>query len=535
MAKKIISVNSEKEKKVSKVKKSIPEKTEKKSAGKSRQTIDKKIIDVLKDFPIGIAVFDEKTKKYVYINEACKKFYKHETDDTDFLSELLPPDEIIENKIISITSCNKDKKKAELKIFPLYSGNRKSKYKLLTIKDFTDVARLKKDYQTKESELKNLSDNLNRLTEEENKIRKNATELEMLLNELQEETKSGFFKYDIEKKHFEWTYGIYTLFDYEPGKEELTEEKILAKLDRESLKTLNHFREDIKKKSDVSFAIKVNGKEAKYLKVILQKISDADGRQIINGKILDVTEKINYEKKSKEFTSALENENQIKEKISTILEDNLKNPLIAILRQNSELADNFQFLGREEIFSGIKNLNKTLKEIFISSDTLLEWTKLHSGKTQYNPENVNLCEIIKDAAIKQKSIFKDKDINYSFEVNDAINVYADKSMLKTIIDNLLSNSYKFTEPGGSIIITAETGDSRCEISVSDTGVGISSDDIKKLFNLRQSFSTPGTGNEKGIGLGLILCREYLALHNSELKVISETGIGTTFSFSLKKS
>lgn len=535
MAKKIISVNSEKKKKVTKVKKSIPKKTEKKTTGKSLQTVDKKIIDVLKDFPTGIAIFDEKTNKYIYINEACKKFFTPETDNTDFLSELLPTDKIIENKILSITSCNKDKKKAELKIFPLYSCNRKSKYKLLTIKDFTDITKLKKDYQAKDSELKILSEKLNRISEEENKIRENATGLEMLLDELQEETKSGFFKYDIGKKHFKWSYGIYKLFDYKPGKEVLTEEKILAKLDRENIRTLNQSRDEIKKKSDVSFIIKVNGKDAKYLKVILQKISDADGRQKINGKILDVTEKIIDEKKSKEYTSTLENENHTKEKIAMILEDSLKNPLIKMLRQNSELVDNFQFLGREEIFTEIKNLNITLKEIFISSDTLLEWAKLHSGKTQYRPESVNLCKVIKDAGFRQNSVFKDKGINYSFEVNDRIDVYADKSMLMTIFNNLISNSYKFTESGGSIIITAEAGDSTCEISVSDTGVGISSDNIKKLFNLRQSFSTPGTGNEKGIGLGLILCKEYLALHNSELKVISETGIGTTFSFSLKKS
>ena len=92
MAKKIISVNSEKKKRVTTTKKSIPKKTEKKPTVKTRPAVDKKLIEVLKDFPIGIAVFDEMTNKYVYINEACKNFFAPETNDIDFLSEILPPE-----------------------------------------------------------------------------------------------------------------------------------------------------------------------------------------------------------------------------------------------------------------------------------------------------------------------------------------------------------------------------------------------------------------------------------------------------------
>jgi signal transduction histidine kinase len=105
-------------------------------------------------------------------------------------------------------------------------------------------------------------------------------------------------------------------------------------------------------------------------------------------------------------------------------------------------------------------------------------------------------------------------------------------MLNTVFRNLISNAIKFTMPGGEITISAERKQGEIVFGVRDTGVGIPKNSIEKIFRIEQSYSTLGTNNEEGTGLGLILCREFVEKHGGKIRVESEEGKGTTFSFSL---
>ena len=125
-----------------------------------------------------------------------------------------------------------------------------------------------------------------------------------------------------------------------------------------------------------------------------------------------------------------------------------------------------------------------------------------------------------------------KDILISFSGKETINVYADSEMLKTILRNLLSNAIKFTNPGGSVKINSEEADSKIIITVSDNGIGIKPDNLSRLFDISQVYTTPGTADEEGTGLGLLLCKEFVDKHGGEIWVRSEYGIGSEFRFSL---
>ena len=148
---------------------------------------------------------------------------------------------------------------------------------------------------------------------------------------------------------------------------------------------------------------------------------------------------------------------------------------------------------------------------------------------------MNIKEIVSELSGLFEQNLQQKKIKLDYMDCTNCDVVADKKMVNTIIRNLVSNAIKFTPEGGKITITGKEVDSKYEISVQDTGVGIPEDKLDKLFDPAGNHSTLGTKKEKGTGLGLILCKEFVEVHNGELSVESEVGKGTTFSFTLAKA
>jgi len=133
--------------------------------------------------------------------------------------------------------------------------------------------------------------------------------------------------------------------------------------------------------------------------------------------------------------------------------------------------------------------------------------------------------LISDAAYK-------KNIEVQNEIKGYILAFADRRMINTVVRNLISNALKFTEPGGKIVLSYTKENKFIEVAVSDTGVGIREENIPKLFDLTEGFSTRGTNNEQGTGLGLILCKEFVEKNGGEIRVESKYGEGSKFIFSL---
>jgi signal transduction histidine kinase len=131
-----------------------------------------------------------------------------------------------------------------------------------------------------------------------------------------------------------------------------------------------------------------------------------------------------------------------------------------------------------------------------------------------------------------KTLALQKQITMSQSVEPALNVTADLQMVKTIFRNLINNAIKYTHAYGKIVITAVENKQFVEVTVIDNGIGISDEDSKKLFKIDSFHSTPGTRDEKGTGLGLLLCKEFVELHGGNIRIESEAGKGSRFAFTL---
>ena len=162
----------------------------------------------------------------------------------------------------------------------------------------------------------------------------------------------------------------------------------------------------------------------------------------------------------------------------------------------------------------------------------MKWARAQSGKLPFEPQKLNLTEICRDILeiLNPNAISKNITINYP--KTDHISIYADIDMLKAVFRNLVSNAIKFTNNGGRININAKNNHSNVIVTISDNGVGIEPENLLKLFDISQVHSTRGTGDEKGTGLGLMLCKEFIEKHGGRIWAESEYGKGTDFKFSL---
>ncbi|MBV5334323.1 MAG: HAMP domain-containing histidine kinase, partial [Sulfuricurvum sp.] len=152
----------------------------------------------------------------------------------------------------------------------------------------------------------------------------------------------------------------------------------------------------------------------------------------------------------------------------------------------------------------------------------------------FNPESIDIVALINQSTELLNAPAQQKSISIYSEIPVNLSVFADKAMISTILRNLISNAIKFTETGGKIIISTEQVPNELVVSVLDNGVGIKKESIGKLFRIDENYSTLGTQNEKGTGLGLLLCKEFIDKHGGRIGVESEPGKGSRFFFSIPK-
>jgi signal transduction histidine kinase len=147
---------------------------------------------------------------------------------------------------------------------------------------------------------------------------------------------------------------------------------------------------------------------------------------------------------------------------------------------------------------------------------------------KFNPTFTELAPLVDEVTELLNSPAQQKSITIQKEVSPALVVFADKAMISTILRNLISNAIKFTNPGGRIIVSSVQDAEWITVAIKDNGIGIKQKTMEKLFRIDESCSTPGTQNEQGTGLGLILCKELTEKHGGTIRVESEPGKGSTF-------
>jgi len=260
---------------------------------------------------------------------------------------------------------------------------------------------------------------------------------------------------------------------------------------------------------------------------------DRDGKiSGYHGVSRDISERKKAELLLKERESQLRELNSTKDKLFSIIAHDLRSPFNAILGLSELLIENIKDfkVAESEKYLGI--INSSAKNTLILLDNLLTWANSQTGKNIYQPEKTNLPALISEILEESKSIAKIKNISLNYIQTDDVEVYADVNMLKTILRNLISNAIKYTRSNGEIAISAVQNQNNIEITVSDNGVGMSEETRNKLFEIDANITTTGTANEKGSGLGLILCKEFVEKHGGDIWVKTELGKGSAFIFSL---
>jgi PAS domain S-box-containing protein len=224
-----------------------------------------------------------------------------------------------------------------------------------------------------------------------------------------------------------------------------------------------------------------------------------------------------------------------KDKFFSIIAHELKSPFQGLLGYSHILSTEYITLSEEEKISFIGRIDELSHSSYKLLENLLEWSRMQTGQMIFNAEDFNLLVVLYPTLSLVKQIAQNKDIEFKYLIDNSIFINADKNMLTTIIRNLISNSIKFTIPGGKIKLAVVKMDNLVKISVTDTGIGIDKEGLDNLFQIDKSISKKGTSNERGTGLGLLICKEMIKKHRGKISVESEVGKGSTFSFTIPSS
>jgi signal transduction histidine kinase len=224
--------------------------------------------------------------------------------------------------------------------------------------------------------------------------------------------------------------------------------------------------------------------------------------------------------------------NADKDLFISILSHDLRSPFNALLGLSKLLMENIRHYNIDEIENLVNHIYQSAQNTYNLLENILMWSRTHSGKILFEPQNLSFKDICKDILEILKPNADAKNITINYSATDKTYFFADIDMLKAVMRNLVSNAIKFTNNGGQIDIYAEKNHSDVTITVSDNGIGIEPDNLTKLFDISQIQTTTGTGEEKGTGLGLLLCKEFVEKNGGTIWVESKHGKGSKFKFTM---
>ena len=224
--------------------------------------------------------------------------------------------------------------------------------------------------------------------------------------------------------------------------------------------------------------------------------------------------------------------NSTKDKFFSIIAHDLKSPFNSIIGFCELLIDKIPQNNLQEIGDFAEIIKQSSERAMTLLTNLLDWAQSQTGRMEFNPESIEIGNLTSEISVLLNNVGAQKGITIENQIPSGIFVFADLAMISTVLRNLVSNAIKFTHSGGKVILSASNKQNQMVVSVIDNGVGIEKEKISHLFNLNKNNSTHGTLDEKGTGLGLILCKEFIEKNDGQIWVESEIGIGSTFSFSI---
>lgn len=245
--------------------------------------------------------------------------------------------------------------------------------------------------------------------------------------------------------------------------------------------------------------------------------------------VSDRTEELQKQKE------ALQEINLTKDKLFSIIAHDLRSPFQALLGFVGILESDFYEIDEEKKFSYIQYISQSANNVYNLLTNLLTWSRAQSSRISCEPEVLDLLELTDQTLELLKTNYENKSIIVINLVSKGVKVTADKNMAETVFRNIISNAVKFTPINGQIIINAVQFDSMIQVSIKDTGIGMSETEANNLFSLDKTESRPGTSGESGTGLGLLICKDFVLKNGGRIWVESEIEKGSTFYFTLKKA
>ncbi len=317
------------------------------------------------------------------------------------------------------------------------------------------------------------------------------------------------------------------------------QKKLEEASDKFRARTINLFGKmiDLKKaKKTISVQnqkLELQQKEIEKHQILLKNSSEKFRDRTIElfGKMIDL-------KKAKK-TISLQSEqltelNASKDKFFSIVAHDLRNPIAGFLNLTDVLSANFDILSEKERKEFVDVMNQASKQLYNLLENLLEWSRAQTGNMNYEPHYISLKKMVDNALDSMMLNIENKQLKINLNINPEMIVFADENMITTVIRNLVSNAIKFSNSDSSINLRCISKDQNIEFAVIDHGIGIPKDVQEKLFRIDQHVTTEGTKEEKGSGLGLILCKEFVEKNGGKIWVESEINKGSAFIFTLPK-
>jgi signal transduction histidine kinase len=272
------------------------------------------------------------------------------------------------------------------------------------------------------------------------------------------------------------------------------------------------------------FSLKIN-KSIRNYEIRIVKIDNSHVLSIVR----DISIKKIAEEKNKRIANELLKLNETKDKLFSIIGHDLKSPFNNILGFTELLIENFDELDKDKTREYVNFINLSARQAFNLLENLLEWSRSQSTRLIVSQQIFDIHKIIERNINLVEPNAHLKQITINNQIAKGSIVYADPNMISTVIRNILNNSIKFTNVEGFIeLYTIESGKNSLTIVIKDNGIGMSTDYINRLFRITEHISRKGTAGEKGSGLGLLLCKDFMEKNNATMNIESAEGAGTTF-------
>jgi PAS domain S-box-containing protein len=266
--------------------------------------------------------------------------------------------------------------------------------------------------------------------------------------------------------------------------------------------------------------------------LISANIIEINGEQCVLNSIIDITERNKAEQTIKTKNIELEKLNKDKNRFMSILSHDLRSPFSSLISFSEMLLENIDTYPKEITRQRLGMINSSIANTYNLLDDLLIWSKSQSGQMPFVPEQIDFRDIALSIIEEFTQRAYAKGITCNYDEEDSTILMADLNMLQTILRNLVSNAIKFCHANGHISIQAAPNEGFSTISVIDDGIGMNEHQQQKIWDTSQAFTTKGTNNERGTGLGLKLCKEFVELHGGSIWIESQEGVGSHFKFTM---